>query len=1210
VLYDRALGLYIPAFLLQLALSDRARWLAGVPAYATFPLARLLPVALLVNAPVGGVTGWLFTLAAEWMAAAVPVSRVYLLDALGCAVGGTGATLLLSAGWSEERVFLFAVALLGLAAAFGAPARRRAMPAVMAGLAAVLLAGGVDARWTQARDRAVWTRRGWAVETETVFATPQTRYRIGRRAGEVLILAGESLVETLPSDERARATVALHLAQHPRARRALVIGPGAYALCRALRQMPGIEQVCWLHPDPDYPARLVRRLPPELSPLPGLEIPGEDPRSFLRRRGELFDLVILDMPDPTTLTLNRYSTVEFLSTLRQRLAPDGVLGVRFGGAENVISEDQARLGAIWRVTLSRCFNRLALMPGEESRWFATVAGDVSEDGDELRRRWQALPGAEDFYPADALATWFPANRIRFQKDAYTAVERKFGTAALVNSDLRPRALGAALARATLEAGGAGARWLGDIFRADAAALMRAALAAALAAAALRGFYRRGAAERGGGGGVPRDPAARLTVTVGAAASMGYEIALMYLFQSRYGTVYLHAGLLSSLSMFGLWAGNLAARRWVRNGEPRGLLPLEAIVCAAMAAVCAVGAERIGRAGIALALALGGFLGGGWVPVAAARLDRNGWPPGRAAAQIEAADAFGGVIGGWVVGLWLLPVAGVSACLVALAALWGVNLFAAPPRGGETAPPLADRWDKAMRWLGYLGLWIFATCAATRMPWRAAAPAPVPEVECLKQLASEWSPGVPVTPATWRLANGKEIPVLQVGVDGCEGVVLTTESLDLSARGFGGPLVLGLWVAPGGEVRALRVLRHNETPFYYGRTLDWQRGLVGRNVFETETLAACDVATGATLTSRAILDMLTEIGVALRTLPDSTPCGPPALARRWRVEASGVALAAFAAAAIWLRRRPSRRVRRLFLAAVVLGLGVVWNAQFSTAQLQSWLIGRLPPPGVTAVAMLAFGVPLLVFFVGNIYCGWLCPFGALQELVGEGWPARRRLDPDKNAWRFGKALKYTVVFGVALTLTVHPHAEPERWDPLVTVFFRGHRGAPMRWAAIGFLVLAVGYRRYWCRQWCPAGALLSWIGGGLGLFRRWRPTVRPAGCDLGVRRRNELDCLACDRCRLPVVADGGRNDARSTTGRRVAYAAAILAGAAIWSAAIARSSATISGAGGAAPPGEEAGISASTAARVGRPAPEERIREMQRRGRLSTEEARHYERLDD
>lgn len=1214
--YDLWIWLYVPAFLLQLTLCDYARTLAGVPPYALFPLARLLPAALLVNAPVSWITGWLFTLASEWLARTgqAPVSRAYMLDALGCAAGGLGTTVLLAVGFSEERIFLVAVALLGVAGTIAAPPRRRVWPAVVTGVAILLLALNVDARWTRARDRAAWTRRGWGTESHDAFATPRARYRIGRRKGEIVILAGESLVETLPAEERARTAAALHLAQHPRARRVLVIGPGSYALSCALLRAPGVEKVCWLHPDPDYPARLVAHLPPEIRPPSGLEMPGEDARVWARRTGERFDFILLDLPDPAALALNRYLTVEFLGALREHLTPYGVVGVSFGGGENVLGEDRARLGAVWRATLSRLFAHLALRPGEESWWYASDADHVTENGNELRRRWRTMGGAEDFYPADALATWYPPERIQYQKDAYAVMTGRLGEETFVNRDAHPSALASALAHATLESGGTGAAWLARAFRADASALTRGALTAALAAALLRLFRRRfdvvaRASELGGAS------PAHMTVAVGAAASMGFGVALMYLFQARFGAVFLYMGLLSSLSMLGLWAGNAATLRLLRGQEPRWLLPLATAMCAALAGGCALRAEMIGRAGIAVALGLGGFLSGVWVPAAAARLERRGVPAARAASVIAAADALGGAVGGLIVGLWLLPVTGVPVSLALLAALWCVNFAAGPaaiPSEGDAA---ADRWGGVTRRLGHAELWVLAVALAVKLPWRDDLRVQmVPPDKRLTALAEEWAPGISFTAVRRELSNGMEISALSLGMEGREGWIATSESLGISTEGFGGPVILGFHVASDGSLRALRVLAHNETPAYYARTEVWQRSLIGRNLFDADALATCDTVTGATVTSRAILDTLAQAGVVIQAAQEPFARRPSASMSARRADVAGVALAAAACMVLWIRRRPSRTVRRAILVGVVVAFGVIWNVQFSTAHLQVWLTGRLPAPAFTAAALLAFGVPLLVFFAGNVYCGWLCPFGALQELAGDGLPHRWRLDPDRHAWRRGRALKYAALFVVAMVLVIRPASDPGRWDPLVTVFLAVRDMHPMRWAALGFLALAVVFRRYWCRQWCPAGALLSWIGGGLGLFRRWRPHVWVRGCDLGVVHCADLDCLACDRCRAGKEMQRQGSGRENSIWKRVPYAAAIGLGAVIWGWAIAREPRVLDASDpftSSSAASTEAGVAepSTTQDRRNRPAAVERIRELQRRGRLSDEEARYYETVD-
>ena len=104
---------YLPAAVLQALLTVHARGLAGAPAYLLLPLRAALPLALVVNAPVGLMTGLLFPLVCRWVGEGggrAPVAQVYRLEALGSLAGGAGATLVSVAG---------GVAVPGLLAATG-----------------------------------------------------------------------------------------------------------------------------------------------------------------------------------------------------------------------------------------------------------------------------------------------------------------------------------------------------------------------------------------------------------------------------------------------------------------------------------------------------------------------------------------------------------------------------------------------------------------------------------------------------------------------------------------------------------------------------------------------------------------------------------------------------------------------------------------------------------------------------------------------------------------------------------------------------------------------------------------------------------------------------------------------------------------------------------------------------------------------------------
>jgi hypothetical protein len=219
-------------------------------------------------------------------------------------------------------------------------------------------------------------------------------------------------------------------------------------------------------------------------------------------------------------------------------------------------------------------------------------------------------------------------------------------------------------------------------------------------------------------------------------------------------------------------------------------------------------------------------------------------------------------------------------------------------------------------------------------------------------------------------------------------------------------------------------------------------------------------------------------------------------------------------ALVLRRRPERMQRRVLLACSLLLTGAWLNLQYSTHHVMSLLSLRIPTQWFGGPCLLIVGVPLLAVWFGNIYCGYVCPFGAAQELFGDTRPARLTFDPGKRVWGYGRSLKYALLFLLVLVFAATRDFAVLSADPLTTLFSRLWDWPTLTLAGV-VLGLSFPFRRFWCRSLCPAGAFLAMVGG-LRLGRLWMPRVDPVRCDLGVRTKSELDCLSCDRCRHEAV----------------------------------------------------------------------------------------------
>jgi len=287
--------------------------------------------------------------------------------------------------------------------------------------------------------------------------------------------------------------------------------------------------------------------------------------------------------------------------------------------------------------------------------------------------------------------------------------------------------------------------------------------------------------------------------------------------------------------------------------------------------------------------------------------------------------------------------------------------------------------------------------------------------------------------------------------------------------------------------------------------------MGRKLFDASSFEGVDAVSSATLTCEALKRTLTASGQAFaaQVLQIETPIISQK-APRQPIESGFWWLCAFLLAAVLLRLRPNPWLRRAFLLASLLALGLWLNLQLSTQQVFAALSFTWPQPGLTAVFVLTVVVPLLTLLVGNVYCGYVCPFGALQELAGEWRPRDARAAPDKAVWRYTRWVKYGLLLLVVVLFALTRDPVVLSADPLVT-FFSGARDWTVLGIGLGVIALSALYPRFWCRNLCPAGAFLSLLNR-LRLLRKLSPPVFPARCDMGVIHARELDCLRCDRCR--------------------------------------------------------------------------------------------------
>ncbi len=91
-----------------------------------------------------------------------------------------------------------------------------------------------------------------------------------------------------------------------------------------------------------------------------------DGRKFLENTKTTYDAILIGVPYPSSLPLNRYFTEEFFRLAKQKLSKEGILALSIPGSLVYVSSAMGELNAIIKKTLSDVFPYSTIIPGDEN----------------------------------------------------------------------------------------------------------------------------------------------------------------------------------------------------------------------------------------------------------------------------------------------------------------------------------------------------------------------------------------------------------------------------------------------------------------------------------------------------------------------------------------------------------------------------------------------------------------------------------------------------------------------------------------------------------------------------------------------------------------------------------------------------------------------------------------------------------------------------
>ncbi len=241
------------------------------------------------------------------------------------------------------------------------------------------------------------------------------------------------------------------------------------------------------------------------------------------------------------------------------------------------------------------------------------------------------------------------------------------------------------------------------------------------------------------------------------------------------------------------------------------------------------------------------------------------------------------------------------------------------------------------------------------------------------------------------------------------------------------------------------------------------------------------------------------------------------------------------------RLAHRLVRNGFLLVVLVWLGWTAGVQLSIVNVMNYILAPfnhldigfyLAEPLMVIIALYTLASLLLIG--RGVFCGWLCPFGALQELLGQLSRALRvpQWNPsaalEKRLW-MGKYIAAAAVLALVMT-EIDPSGATIEIEPFKTaITSKFTRAWPYVLYAGALLAIGLFSERAYCRFLCPLGGVLAFLdrlhlidllkrrpecGNPCHLCERSCPVraIEPTG------KINTAECFQCLDCQVEYYDD--------------------------------------------------------------------------------------------
>lgn len=205
-------------------------------------------------------------------------------------------------------------------------------------------------------------------EVEYFKSSPYGNIVVTRQGEQINFYENQILLFSSQQPTLSEESVHYPMLQHEQPRQVLLLSGGTPGMIREILKY-NIHHVDYVEINP-WLIQAVRKYS-QVYENRRVGVINQDARLYVKSTDKKYDAALINLPEPSTVQLNRFYTESFYKELKKCLNPGAVVSFSISGSSNYMSEEQRQLNSSLYQTLRTAFGHVMLIPGEKLYFVAS-----------------------------------------------------------------------------------------------------------------------------------------------------------------------------------------------------------------------------------------------------------------------------------------------------------------------------------------------------------------------------------------------------------------------------------------------------------------------------------------------------------------------------------------------------------------------------------------------------------------------------------------------------------------------------------------------------------------------------------------------------------------------------------------------------------------------------------------------------------------------